>query len=361
MKKEKIDKIISGWNLYTSDKKPEERKRFVEAYKNRKANRLVKRMMLVNYTDAVMTYHPDSDTLDEIEVRREVSNLVHTVFDVLNTLVDYPEYLNSFFNKISRHAKRRSDIWFEQFIEAYSRYRYKKKLENRYSQLEKYFKGGSFVDVGTGGGEWVKMMMEKRGLGKEKAAGIDPYNWLSDSVKDQESGENLITFYEIDFSKDTTKAHQKYDFGTCLATIHHVAERPDIAKAERFIRNMGSAFKSGGILVVEEDVLVTDLDLKTDEWRVQVDNLRKKQPFYDEFLGLNNKDQWSVLTLIDFMANVLSVGEPSMPFPAGFRSISEWKNVFERNGFLLKSVEIIGNVKHNFNQTSHAFFILKKL
>jgi hypothetical protein len=88
--------------------------------------------------------------------------------------------------------------------------------------------------------------------------------------------------------------------------------------------------------------------------------MRKKQPTLDHYLGLSAKDQKDVATIIDFLANSLSVGVPSMAFPFGFRSLSDWVRIFDQNGFSLNRIKVLGFQKGNFNQQCHLLFILDK-
>ncbi|OGI08777.1 MAG: hypothetical protein A2Y40_00655 [Candidatus Margulisbacteria bacterium GWF2_35_9] len=349
-----FETLIKEWDLKTNNNRSHEIQLFLNAFMNISARDLVKSMMITNYTDAILTYHPDAQRLDSNMVYEKTEKFVKTIYEAIELLKDCKEYLLDFFNKISRNANPRASFWFNEYLDAYSNYRYEKKLNNRYLQLNDFIPKGSFVDIGAGGGELVKKFMDERNLGKEDAAGIDAYNWLSALA------EGNITFHQLDFSVEGTTADKQYDVGTCLASIHHVGGRNEIDKVNTFIKGMSTAIKQGGILVVEEDVLVTPKDLEIEDWSQQVETLRANQPFYDQFLDFDFETQWSATTLVDFLANILSVGEPTMPFPSGFRSIHEWKYLFEENGFILKEVKFVGHLAHNFNQQSHAFFILEK-
>lgn len=346
--------LIDHWQLTASNDRMDEVQLFVKAFRTQDARNLVRDMMIHNYADAIMTYHPQKETLNRAEILKKSAHLVNTIFETVNELLDSPQYLMSFFSKISRNAKPQAEFWFPEYLEAYRNYRYTEKLNNRYKQLNPLIPGGSFVDIGCGGGELVLKFMNERNLTVDQAAGIDPFEWLSDGVKGK------ITFHQLDFGNPGTVSDKQYDSGVCLASIHHVGGRSDIDRVNTFIRGMASAIKPGGTLVVEEDVLVTGQDLQIRDWKRQTSNLRQVQPFYDRYLKFDQETQWANTALIDFFANILSVGEPDMPFPCGFRSISEWQELFAANGLRLKRVQFIGHMAHNFNQQSHAFFILIK-
>jgi hypothetical protein len=61
---------------------------------------------------------------------------------------------------------------------------------------------------------------------------------------------------------------------------------------------------------------------------------------------------------MDLLENSLSVSVPEMAFPFGFRTLSEWIDIFTANGFILNRVQVLGFQEGNFNRQCHMLFIL---
>lgn len=324
---------------------------FLSSFNNQAARDFVRELMKKNYAGAVLEHHPFPYRLYRDEVREKCNFLVDHIFEEINALGD-PRDLFSLFSRLSRNSEERKEVWFDAFLEAYENYKHRTKLESRYQQLRPFVYGPSYCDVGCGGGDLVAYM-KKHHPGIEEAAGIDVLDWRSDSVRDK------IDFQMLDLTKPEVSSRKKYDTLTCLAVLHHIDNRN--GSLQYFLRNMKTAMKENGRLVIEEDVILPDEEIGSDQSiKAQINRTRSHQPMFDRFLHFDRQTQRDIITLIDFLSNSLVVGVPDMPFPCSFQTLSGWRVLFEEKGFTIDEIKVEGFVPHRFNQSSHVIFVLRK-
>jgi len=326
---------------------------FFSSFNNLDARTFVSRMMQKNYTDAILLHHRDKKTIIQNIIAEKCTHLVTTFFGEIDAIKHTPEKLFPLFNKLSRNQTERHEIWFPEFLDAYERYKHTFKLHNRYTQLQPYLKGNTYCDIGCGGGDLVSFLKNHHHQ-FTTTAGIDVLDWRTDSIKKD------IDFQMLDFTRPQAKSSTRYDTATCLAVLHHAGKSGE--EMDVFLKGVRSAVKSGGRLIIEEDVILPEEELRElPEIEKQTIELRKSDRLYDRFLRYDSGTQRAIIELIDFLANALAVGVPEMAFPCGFRTINNWIATFQQNGFSVDKVEVLGFVKGNFNQTSHVLFILDNL
>ncbi|MGM0529982.1 MAG: class I SAM-dependent methyltransferase [Bacteroidota bacterium] len=324
---------------------------YLSSFSNTDARHFVRSLMKENYAGAVLTHHPHPEQLNRNEVQEKCSGFVDRIFEEINALAD-PGDLFPLFNRLSRNSKERQDIWFDEFLEAYENYKHRIKLENRYQQLRPFIYGTSYCDVGCGGGDLVAYI-KRNHPDVEEAAGIDVLDWRSDSVKD------IIDFQMLDLTRPDATSSKAYDTVTCLAVLHHIDNQS--GGLEYFLRNLKTAIKLDGRLVVEEDVMLSEEEINADQTiKEQIDQRRTRQPMFDRFLHFDLQTQRDIITIIDFLSNTIVVGVPEMPFPCSFQTLNGWRVLFEEKGFAIDEIRVEGFVPHRFNQSSHVIFVLGK-
>jgi 2-polyprenyl-3-methyl-5-hydroxy-6-metoxy-1,4-benzoquinol methylase len=332
--------------------KLKEAQTFIRAFTNPRARTLVKRMMKTNYLQAVLAHHPDNTTLNPVEIEEKCINMVDSIFSRIKKTIPYPEKIFTQFMILSRNNPDRDGIWFDEFIAAYENYKHNIKLKKRYDRLKQFICGHSFCDVGCGGGDLVAYV-KKNHRGITCAYGIDVMDWRTEEVKKK------INFEMLDFSRPGVTSVRQFDTVTCLAVLHHVGERDE--EISIFLQNLKTTLHAESRLIIEEDVIISEkVQKRGSPYAEQINVLKRDQTNYDRFLLLNEKDQRDVIILIDFFANCLAVGVPTMSFPCGFHTIEEWEELFKSSRYRLEDVIIEGFVKDNFNQSSHVLFILTK-
>ncbi|MFP4367794.1 MAG: hypothetical protein ACLFQA_11935, partial [Bacteroidales bacterium] len=97
---------------------------------------------------------------------------------------------------------------------------------------------------------------------------------------------------------------------------------------------------------------------KNPDINMQVKRVSEIQPLFAEFVKLPEEDQRDITILIDIISNALCGGVPQMAFPFGFRSLNQWMDIFSRNDYIKKEIEVLGYVDGSFNRSGHVLFIL---
>ena len=325
---------------------------FLSSFANTNARTFVQNILKRNYAEAIIEHHPDPQSLDQQQVKHQCEHLVDSVFDRIEEIQSSPEQLFPLFSQLSRNRQPRDEIWFDTFLQAYQYYKHQRKLQRRYEKIKNHLHGSSYCDIGCGGGDFVAFL-KRHHEPFQQVAGMDVMDWRTEAVKDE------IGFQMLDFTQPDTLSEIKYDTITCLAVLHHVGNTDEAQSI--FLQNIRNALSEGGRLIIEEDVMLPDDELRRhQEYQAQVRELEKQQTILSEFLQYDYATQKDCIILIDFLANALAVGVPEMAFPCGFRSIEEWTTLLINNGFEVAEVKIAGFVPGNFNQSSHVYFVLDK-
>jgi hypothetical protein len=325
-----------------------EAERFLHSFNNVIAREFVKNLMLHNYTDAILEHHPGVVKYDDVFSKCKI--LLDEVFTEIEAVSHRPGEINATFKRFSRLNRDWAPGWFDEFQDAYENYKHHRKMYIKVSNLEPYLTGNSFCDIGCGGGDLVYFMKQNYPQFREYA-GIDVIDWRTEKVKDS------INFQMLDFSKPGTTSLKKFDTLTCIAVLHHVGS--SVESLNIFLQNAKTAIMDHGRLIVEEDVMLPEGEIRSDpNYKSQVDELKRDQPMFSDFTQLNTSDQSDVFILIDLFANAFTGGVSDMAYPFGFRSINEWNDLFTDNGFIIEDVLIKGFQKGLFNRSSHVYFIL---
>lgn len=324
---------------------------FFAAFQVEKARMLVRKMMINNYTEAILEYHPEPRTLLVEEVYHRCSQLCHTLFREIEAIMNVPEQLPALLNRLARNATPQASLWFDAFNRAYDNYKHNGKLQKKTELFAPYLEGETYCDIGCGGGDLVAHIKEHYPQFKTYT-GIDVLDWRTDNLKHE------INFQMLDFSKPGACSAEQYDMATCIAVLHHVGHTDK--SRQIFLKNVQSALSKQGRLLVEEDVILPHKEISTqDDHMMQVGARIREQSHFSEYVTMTREEQKSVLTLIDLLANTLIVGVQDMAFPFGFKSIREWTKLFTESGYALEDVRINGFTRGLFNQSSHVLFILK--
>lgn len=327
-----------------------EAKTFLRAFKNSKARDFVCKMKISNYTDSILKHHPRRESLDSDKISGKCSLLINTIFRQIEAVQDFPGALLPLLIRLSRTNPVQDKVWFSEFDEAYSNYKHNRKLQNRYRQLKHHLYGRSYCDIGCGGGDLVAFL-KKNHPAFSVCAGIDVLDWRTDEIRDE------IDFQMLDFARPGTRSKYGYDTVTCLAVLHHVGNTDEALSV--FLKNIGTAINNNGRLILEEDVILPDYQVRTNPLvSRQVEKLSETQPLFADFVKLPEEDQRDITILIDIISNALCGGIPQMAFPFGFRSINQWMDIFSRNDYTIKEMEVLGYVDGGFNRSGHVLFIL---
>lgn len=319
---------------------------FFEAFNVTQARDFVRKMMIENYITAILTHHPQKELLVPEEIRRKCERLVGTIFDRIYEIRNHPERLFELMKRLSRSMAPRDDIWFDEFDAAYRNYKHNTKLSKRDSFLSPFFKGTSLVDIGCGGGDLIAYLRDQHPE-LLRISGTDVVDWRTPGLD--------IDYHVVDFSVPGTTLPVKYDTALLMAVLHHVSSDEDAIKT--FLNNVRTAVNLR--LIVEEDVLLDREDLEHPKLdREDLEAKLQEQQLLRSYIEFGADVQRSITILGDVLANALSIGVPDMPFPFGFRTLTQWIRIFEESGFNIETVKVLGFQKGNFNQQCHILFIL---
>jgi len=366
---------------------------FFRAFANDRARELTKKAKVYSYVEGILRHHPDLASIDICDILAKCHQLIAIIFSRLTVISEQPEYLYPVVASMSRGAARPEAIWFPEYQAAYRAYKNYNKLPQRDALLSPYFVGESLADIGCGGGDQVAYCGAHHPE-LTRVAGFDVVDWRTPGL--------TIDYHKVDFSKPGEVAPAQYDTGLILAVLHHVARPDQTEKLDTFLQGVRTAVRRR--LIVEEDVIVPSKELENvaavhnlnwgsgnpwldravaerhGEYHQQLSEavgLRSAglaraipgmrgcmaladQPLLDEYVSLDLQSQRDFTILNDYLANALSVGVPEMPFPFGFHTVTDWLEIFSRNGFILNKLNILGFQPGNFNQACHVHFVLDK-
>lgn len=323
---------------------------FMDAFREEKARNLVMQMMITHFSEAILEHHPKSSSLNRERIHQQNEQLCKSIFEEVGNMDGKPHYLSNLLGQLSRTCDPQAEIWFDEFNQAYENYKHKGKLKHKVQALIPFFKGESYCDIGCGGGDLLAYIKKELPYLKDYA-GIDVLDWRTEDLKHE------INFQMLDFSMPGSVSRVKYDMATCMAVVHHVGSTDESLLL--FLKNIRSAINKNGRLIIEEDVILPADEINSiDDYKMQAEQRAREQPYFAEYLALDRKEQKSVLTIIDLLANTLVVGVQDMAFPFGFRSTNQWKELFLKSGFEIEQVRINGFTRPLFNRSSHVLFIL---
>ncbi|NQT29135.1 MAG: class I SAM-dependent methyltransferase [Candidatus Saganbacteria bacterium] len=322
---------------------------FYNAFANDEAREFTQRTRIENYTNGIMFHHPDSQSLDRAEIKLKCEELIDTIFGVLKEARDVPQIFYELIEMLSRGSGRFDALYFAELQVAYDHYKHVYKLPQREIQLSPYLVGSSLVDIGCGGGDLVAYLKEHHPELAE-VAGIDVTDWRTPGLD--------IDYHVLDLTNPYARIDKQYDVGLMMAILHHAGRRD--SEMDTFLQGARKIVRKR--LIVEEDLIVSPGCLESGLPGVaRFNELRETRPLLDEYLGYSLETQHDITLLNDYLANALLVGVPEMNFSFGFRTLTEWVQTFERNGFRLRHVNVLGFQSWQLHQVCHAHFILDKV
>ena len=269
--------------------------------------------------------------------QNEIKMIYEKAFDLLVKNRNRPARFNETVDYIVHNLFRKgdTDFWFHKFRDFYSE-NVKGALE--FKTIKKYIKGGTILDVGSGGG------------------------YLA--LKCSQEGYTVLTTDLLDHRADATK-HLPFrimtdpsiipypdnaaDTALIFFALHHI----DSSNLRRILKELK---RVSSRVIVREDVYGIPSDNPEFKTVIEDDDLLQ------EFMSLPEEDQLGVLILRDFTDNALSAGIPEMNFPFQFKTIPEWNTVFPENGFNVVKTILLGFKRgRNWTGICHALFILDEL
>lgn len=235
-----------------------------------------------------------------------------------------------FFIDAKIFRKNDSAFWFNR---EYKEYKKKVRPKIEYEEIKKFLAGKIILDFGSGTGS-LALELERRG-----------YKILTTDILDYRFNETKhIFFKKMNVPFDVDVPFDNIDTVLIKAVLHHVSQKYLIP----ILANLSKITKR---IIVEESVYGIPKNLPG------LQKIIREQPLFEEFMRLPKDDQYSALTLFCFFSNALAFGKPEMNLPFEFKTVSEWKKVFNRMKFEVRKVDILGFEPSRITPDSRVQFI----
>jgi 2-polyprenyl-3-methyl-5-hydroxy-6-metoxy-1,4-benzoquinol methylase len=230
-----------------------------------------------------------------------------------------------------------SSFWFNDIYKQYKLYiRPQKDL----SLIKRHIKGKKVLDFGSGGG-YLALAMHKAGFNVYTADVLD-YR-IPDAV--------ALPFVKMKNPLDVPFNNDSFDTVIVKTVLHHV----DAKNLSMLVRKL---VRVGKRIIVEEDTY------DVPSYVSGLEKGLKEQPFLKEFLEMPKKTQLESLSLLDYFANAIvlgSFGVPEINFPFQFKTVEEWKQMFESAGAKLTNASLFGFSNGKMHKNCQAWMTFDRI
>lgn len=177
------------------------------------------------------------------------------------------------------------------------------------------------LDLGCGPAVLIKLLI-KRGM-NEEIVGMD----IKASPEWQSLASDKVRF-EVVQENDFLPFLEKEQPDTVTATwvFHHM----EYDQQERYLRSIYKVLKKGAEMVVLEDAFSVTL-------RPELG-----QKYHNEFLKLSSEERHRIMGTNDWIANRVFSMRTTMPVPFAYRTLEDWKKIFEESGFTVTKTRFLG-------------------
>lgn len=180
---------------------------------------------------------------------------------------------------------------------------------------------GRVLDLGCGLGTLLSCLIE-RGT-NEEFVGIDikaSPEWESLNAQNI----HMEVVLEDQFLPFLEK--EQPDIVTITWVLHHM----EYEEQKRYLRSLFGALKKGATIVVLEDSYAEELSPEAGRER------------YEAFMKLSPDERLKVMGALDWIANRVFSMRTTMPVPFAYRTLEDWKDLFEEVGFRVSKTRFLG-------------------
>ncbi len=264
----------------------------------------------------------------------EMYQLMDQAFNRLASAKDDEEQFNGALSYLVKSLFRKDEpqFWFNQI---YNRYKREFKPQRRYSNLQPWLVGKKVFDLGCGDGLTSAVLSQN---------GYQVY--LTDVLDYRAPEARHFPFVRMHNPRAIPFPNEKFDTGIVLAVLHHMQE-------EDLLPVLSNLHSSCGRLIIEEDSY-----LVPDSVKPELDQILLRDEHLREYMKLATEDQLRYLMFVDFFANAITQGILEMGMPFNFRTVEEWQQLFEQQGFQVVETRLLGFQEGFFNRSCHIWFIL---
>ena len=179
---------------------------------------------------------------------------------------------------------------------------------------------GKVIDIGCGTGTLIKELLA-RGDTEVVGVDIDAYpEWAAlrkQGIRVEEVSEERFPSFMKAESPDAV---------VMTWVLHHM----DYPEQEEYLKVIFETLKSGSRVVTLEDSYSTELPPETGK------------ALYDDFMALDAADRKRIMSAFDWIANRVLERRDKIPMPFGFRTLEEWRKLFEQTGFEIVKARFLG-------------------
>ncbi|MCR4279118.1 MAG: class I SAM-dependent methyltransferase [Candidatus Zambryskibacteria bacterium] len=181
--------------------------------------------------------------------------------------------------------------------------------------------GGKVFDLGCGRGTLIQEIINRRE--NSEIVGIDikqAPEWnkiVGDKVRmEVVQEENFLSVLE----------REQPDVVTVTWVFHHM----EYEQQKRYIGSLYKALKTGAVIVALEDSYSETLPPEAGQKR------------YEDFMKWDKENRQKIMGVLDWIANRIFSMRLSMPVPFAYRTLEDWKQVFEEAGFETLKMRFLG-------------------
>lgn len=197
---------------------------------------------------------------------------------------------------------------------------------------------GKILDLGCGRGTLIQCLIDR--AQNDEYVGID----ITKSPEWDELANKNIHF-EVVQEKDFLSFLKKEqpDHVTITWVLHHM----EYDAQKRYLSALFNVLKEGATLVVLEDAYSEILPPEDGRER------------YEKFITWSKEDRLKIMGAYDWIANRVFSMRTTMPVPFAYRTLEEWKQLFQEVGFRITKTRFIGLPLRDVN-TAQSVFVATK-
>ncbi|CAN5749220.1 hypothetical protein BH11PAT2_BH11PAT2_01490 [soil metagenome] len=199
--------------------------------------------------------------------------------------------------------------------------------------------GGKVFDLGCGRGTLMKCLADRET--NEEIVGMDikaTREWdelKSDTVRfEVVQEEDFLPFLE----------KEQPDIVTATWVFHHM----EFEQQKRYLASLYRILKEGATLVVLEDSYSEILPPESGKG------------MFDEFMKLSVDERQKVMGAYDWIANRVFSMRTTMPVPFAYRTVEDWKEIFEEIGFTITKARFLGFPENRDVSTAQSVLVAVK-
>jgi SAM-dependent methyltransferase len=239
-------------------------------------------------------------------------------------------------SELLEHTFRKSDpsFWFNRI---YHHYKTQTKPETDFQQLQNLLPGKSVLDYGCGSG-YLAARLAKGG-----------YKVLTADVLDYRYAEaKTLPFVQMASPTDIPYPDDSVDVALEQAVLHHInpGDLPLVLARLRAIAKY---------LLIKEDSYDPPANIEG------LGDTLEKQPLLKTFVAMPLHLQRQVLVLIDYFSNAVAQGLPEMNMPFEFKTVDEWHELLQRNGFRVNKTILAGFERGRMHMSCHVWLLCERM